>query len=40
MLTILLGHEEDVEHGMVVSAEVVKTVLATFEPVWLVQPSD
>jgi hypothetical protein len=40
VLTILLGHREDIENGMGVSAELVKSVLGTFEPVWSVQPLD
>jgi hypothetical protein len=38
MLTILAEHKDDIEDGMGVSAELVKTVLGTFEPVWSIQP--
>jgi hypothetical protein len=34
MLTILLEHKEDIANGMGVSAELVKTVLGTVEPLW------
>jgi hypothetical protein len=40
MLTILLEHKEDIEHGMLISAELVQTVLNTFEPLWSLQPLD
>jgi hypothetical protein len=40
MLTILLEHKKDVENGMGVSAELVKAVLGTFEPLWSIRPLD